>query len=238
MTDIVILKNVWKVYKIGETEIQALKDINLRIKEGEMIGIFGPSGSGKSSLVHIIGCMDKPTKGEVYLFGKNVLTLKDRELAELRKKYIGFVFQMFYLFPNMTALENVEIPMILAGVPKKKRVERAKELLKAVNLLEKANSLPSQLSGGEQQRVAIARALANDPRIILADEPTGSLDVKSSDMVMDLFKKLNKEYGKTIIIVTHDIKIAENVDRIIVIKKGSIAADNISIDEALEILRK
>jgi len=236
--DIVVLKNVWKIYKIGETEVYALRDVNLRIKEGEMVGILGPSGSGKSSLVHIIGCMDKPTKGEVYLFGKNVLTLKDKELAELRKKYIGFVFQMFYLFPNMTALENVEIPMIFAGIPKKKRVERAKELLKAVDLLEKANNLPSQLSGGEQQRVAIARALANDPKIILADEPTGALDVRSSEIVMNLFKKLNKEYGKTIIIVTHDIKVAENVDRIIVIKKGSIVADNVSIDEALEILKK
>jgi len=236
--DIVVLKNVWKVYKIGETEVYALRDVNLRIKEGEIVGILGPSGSGKSTLVHIIGCMDRPTKGEVYLFGKNILNLNDRELAELRNKYIGFVFQMFYLFPNMTALENVEIPMIFAGVPKKKRVERAKELLKAVNLLERADNLPSQLSGGEQQRVAIARALANDPKIILADEPTGSLDVKSSEIIINLFKKLNKEYGKTIIIVTHDIKVAENVDRIIVIKKGSIVADNVSIDEALEILKK
>jgi len=236
--DIVVLKNVWKVYKIGETEICALRDVNLRIKEGEMVGILGPSGSGKSTLVHIIGCMDKPTKGEVYLFGKNILTLKDRELAELRKRYIGFVFQMFYLFPNMTALENIEIPMIFAGIPKKKRIEKAKELLKAVNLLDKADNLPSQLSGGEQQRVAIARALANDPKIILADEPTGSLDVKSSEMVINLFKKLNKEYGKTVIIVTHDIKVAKNVDRIIVIKKGSIVADNVSIDEALEILKE
>jgi len=236
--DAVVLKNVWKVYKIGETEIYALRDVNLRIKEGEMVGILGPSGSGKSTLVHIIGCMDKPTKGEVYLFGKNILTLKDKELAELRKKYIGFVFQMFYLFPNMTALENIEIPMIFAGVPKKKRIERAKELLKAVNLLEKANNLPSQLSGGEQQRVAIARALANDPKIILADEPTGALDIRSSEIVIELFKKLNREYGKTVIIVTHDIKIAKNIDRIIVIKKGSIVADNVSIDEALEILKE
>jgi len=236
--DAIILKNVWKVYKIGETEIYALRDVNLRIKEGEMVGILGPSGSGKSTLVHIIGCMDKPTKGEVYLFGKNILSLKDKDLAELRKKYIGFVFQMFYLFPNMTALENVEIPMIFAGVPKKKRIEKAKELLKAVNLLEKANNLPSQLSGGEQQRVAIARALANDPKIILADEPTGDLDIKSSEIIINLFKKLNKEYGKTVVIVTHDIKIAKNVDRIIVIKKGSIVADNVSIDEALEILKE
>jgi len=236
--DAVVLKNVWKVYKIGGTEIYALRDVNLRIKEGEMVGILGPSGSGKSTLVHIIGCMDKPTKGEVYLFGKNILKLNDRELAELRKKYIGFVFQMFYLFPNMTALENVELPMIFAGIPKKKRIEKAKELLKTVDLLEKANSLPSQLSGGEQQRVAIARALANDPKIILADEPTGNLDIKSSEIVINLFKKLNKEYGKTIIIVTHDIKVAESVDRIIVIKKGSIVADNVSIDEALEILKK
>jgi len=236
--DVVVLKNVWKVYKIGETEVYALRDVNLRIKEGEMVGVLGPSGSGKSTLVHIIGCMDRPTKGEVYLFGKNTLALNDGELAELRKKYIGFVFQMFYLFPNMTALENVELPMIFADIPKKKRIERAKELLKTVGLLENANSLPQQLSGGEQQRVAIARALANDPKIILADEPTGNLDVKSSEMVINLFKKLNKEYGKTVVIVTHDIKVAENVDRIIVIKKGSIVADNVSIDEALEILKK
>lgn len=236
--DAIVLKNVWKVYKIGGTETYALKDVNLRIKEGEMVGILGPSGSGKSTLVHIIGCMDRPTKGEVYLFGKNILNLKDKELAELRKKYIGFVFQMFYLFPNMTALENVEIPMILAGIPKSIRTEKAMKLLEEVKLLEKAKNLPSQLSGGEQQRIAIARALANDPKIILADEPTGNLDVKSSSIVIELFKKLNREYGKTIVIVTHDIKIAENVDRIIVIKKGSIVANEVSIDEALEILKK
>ncbi len=238
MQYIISLENVWKIYNLDGYKTYALKNINLKIKKGELVTILGPSGSGKSTLVHIIGCLDKPSKGKVYIFEKDISKLKESELAEMRKKKIGFVFQQFYLFPNLTALENVELPMIFAGIPKKDRIERAKVLLKEVGLLEKANHYPSKLSGGEQQRVAIARALANNPEIILADEPTGSLDVKSSEKVIQLFKILNEKYKKTVIIVTHDIKIAEYSKRIIVLKKGSIVADGVSIDEALELLKK
>ena len=234
---IVRLENVWKVYKLGKTKVIALKDVSLRIKEGEFVSIMGPSGSGKSTLLHLIGCLDKPTKGKVYIFGKDISKLNDNQLAKIRNKRIGFVFQMFYLIPTLTAIENVELPMIFAGIPKKKRIKRAKELLEWVGLGDRLYHKPSELSGGQQQRVAIARALANDPDLILADEPTGALDVESAKIVMNLFKKLHRD-GKTIIVVTHDPKVASYAERIIVIKGGRIIADGISIDEAVELLKK
>ncbi len=234
---IVRLENVWKVYNLGKTKVVALKEVSLKIREGEFVSIMGPSGSGKSTLLHLIGCLDKPTKGKVYIFGKDISKLNDNQLAKIRNKKIGFVFQMFYLIPTLTAIENVELPMVFAGVPKKKRVKRAKRLLEWVSLGDRLYHKPSELSGGQQQRVAIARALANDPDLILADEPTGALDVESAKTVMDLFKKLHRD-GKTIIIVTHDPKVASYAERIIVIKGGKIIANGISIDEAVELLKK
>jgi len=231
------LKRVYKIYKLGDSYIYALKNINLHISKGEFVAVMGPSGSGKSTLLHLIGCLDKPTKGDVIIMGKNTREMNDNELAELRKNKIGFVFQQYYLFPNLTAMENVEIPMIFSNISINKRREKAMELLKKVGLEHRAHHLPSKLSGGEQQRVAIARALANNPDIILADEPTGSLDAKSAEIVMDILKNLNEE-GKTIIVVTHDPKVASYAERIILLLNGKIIADGISIDEALKLLKR
>ena len=231
------LKRVYKIYKLGDSYIYALKNINLHISKGEFVAVMGPSGSGKSTLLHLIGCLDKPTKGDVIIMGKNTREMNDNELAELRKNKIGFVFQQYYLFPNLTAMENVEIPMIFSNISINKRREKAMELLKKVGLEHRAHHLPSKLSGGEQQRVAIARALANNPDIILADEPTGSLDAKSAEIVMDILKNLNEE-GKTIIVVTHDPKVVSYAERIILLLNGKIIADGISIDEALKLLKR
>ena len=231
------LRGVFKIYKVGDNYVYALKNINLFISKGEFVAIMGPSGSGKSTLLHLIGCLDIPTKGDVIIIGKNTRKMSDNELAELRKNTIGFVFQQYYLFPNLTAIENVEIPMIFNNISINKRREKAMELLKKVGLEHRAHHLPSKLSGGEQQRVAIARALANNPEIILADEPTGALDTKSADIVMNILSKLNDE-GKTVIVVTHDPKVASYADRIIVILNGEIIADGVSVDEALKLLKR
>ncbi len=210
--------DVWKEY--ASAKVKALRGINLEIKKGERIAIVGPSGSGKSTLMHIIGCLDKPTKGKVYVNGVDVSTLNENELAKIRGSTIGFVFQFFYLVPYLNALENVMLPMLLTkGKADKKR---ALELLKKVEMEHRAKHLPSQLSGGERQRVAIARALANNPEIILADEPTGNLDTKRSKEIMDLLVRLNKEEGKTIVMVTHDLEMARKMKRILYIKDGKI----------------
>ncbi len=235
---VIEFKDVVKSYKIGNSKLVALKNVNLRIDKGEFVAIMGPSGSGKSTFLHLAGCLDKSDSGEVRVFGKNIRKLSDNKLAELRGKKIGFVFQLYYLIPTLTALENVELPMIFRGIPKKKRIKRAKELLDLVGLGDRLYHRPSELSGGQQQRVAIARALANDPDLILADEPTGALDAESAKIVMDLFTRLNREYGKTVVIVTHDIRIGKYVDRIVVLKNGEIVADGVSVEEALEILKK
>jgi len=232
--NIIELRNVWKIYKIGKENFPALKDASLKIKENEFVCIMGPSGSGKSTLLYLIGCLDKPSKGDVYVFGKNTKKLSEKELAEIRNKRIGFVFQTYYLFPNLTVLENVEIPMILGG---RKNRKRALELLEKVGLKGKENKKPNELSGGEQQRVCIARALANDPDLILADEPTANLDIESAKNVLEILRNLWKE-GKTIVIVTHDLRIAEYAERIVVLKDGRILNDNATLEEAVELLKK
>ncbi len=214
------LKNVSKVYSNRSVPVYALRNVNLKIKKGENIAIIGPSGSGKSTLLHILGCLDRPTKGKVFIDGKDVSNLNDNQLAFIRRKRIGFVFQFFNLIPSFTALKNVELPMIFSK--RKDREERAKKLLKLVGLEKRMGHYPSQLSGGEAQRVAIARALANDPEILLADEPTGNLDTKSGKDIMKLLSNLNKKYKLTLVIVTHDIFIAKHAKRIIYLRDGKI----------------
>lgn len=218
---LVKLSKVNKVYKTGDVAFQALKNINLEINKGEFTAIIGASGSGKSTLMNIIGLLDKPTNGSFELDGINTAHLKENNLAGIRNKKIGFVFQSFNLLPRTSALDNVAIPLIYAGMPENIRKEKAKEVLNRVGLSDKLYSHPNQLSGGQQQRVAIARALINEPEIILADEPTGNLDSKSGIEIMNIFKKLNQE-GKTIIMITHEANIAKNAKRIIRIKDGEI----------------
>ncbi len=214
-------EKVSKVYDLGKVKVNALKNVSLKIKNKEFLSIMGPSGSGKSTLLHLIGCLDKPTSGTIKIDGKDVSKLNENELASIRRNKIGFVFQFFYLVPRLTALENVELPMIFANVNKKERKKRALELLKEVGLEKRANHKPNELSGGERQRVAIARALVNNPKIILADEPTGNLDSKTGKEIMELLRRLNKE-GKTIVVVTHDKNIAKYGNRTIYIKDGKI----------------
>ncbi|MEM3417716.1 MAG: ABC transporter ATP-binding protein [Candidatus Nanoarchaeia archaeon] len=221
---IVELENVTKIYRLGEVQIKALNGINLEIKKGEFVSIMGPSGSGKSTMLHIIGCLDTPTSGKVLINGKDVSKLSDDELAEIRNKEIGFVFQFYYLQENLTSIENVELPMIFAGVNENERKRRALDLLRTVGLEKRVNSYPRQLSGGERQRVAIARALANNPSLVLADEPTGNLDSKSGEEIMTLFKRLNS-LGNTIVVITHDKTIASHTPRIIKLKDGKIVGE-------------
>ena len=216
------VKDVKKIYNQGKpNELIVLKDIDLKIKKGEMVAVFGPSGSGKSTLLHIIGCLDRPTSGKVYVEGKDVSGLSEDELALIRREKIGFVFQQFNLISALTALENVELPMRVFGINKEKSRKKAIELLKSVELGERLNHFPRQLSGGEMQRVAIARALANEPDVILADEPTGNLDSKTGKEIVNLMIKLNKD-GYTFVIVTHDVTIAKHATRKINIKDGKI----------------
>lgn len=216
---IVKLRNVSKVYELGKTEVRALRGSSLSVEKGEFVAIMGPSGSGKSTLMNIAGALDIPTSGHVEVSGKEISKLSERELALFRSKKVGFIFQTFNLMSTMTALGNVILPMMIRGVDEKERSKRAMKLLEEVGLGDRANHLPSELSGGEKQRVAIARALANDPDIILADEPTGEIDSKTGKKIMELLKKLNRK-GKTIIMVTHDPIDAEYADRIIKIKDG------------------
>lgn len=221
---VVKLENVKKIYKLGETEINALNGVSLEIKKNEFVSIMGPSGCGKSTMLHIIGCLDVPTSGKLMINNKDISKLSDDELAEIRNKEIGFVFQFYYLQENLTSIENVELPMIFAGMNEDERKKRAVELLKIVGLEKRMYSYPRQLSGGERQRIAIARALANNPSLILADEPTGNLDSKSGEEIMKLFKKLNS-LGNTIVVVTHDKVIASHTSRIIKLKDGKIIGE-------------
>ena len=216
------LENVHKIYKLGKAKVVALRGINLKIESGDYISIMGPSGSGKSTLMNIIGGLDRPTKGRVYIDGRDISRLSDRELAKIRLKKIGFVFQQFNLIPTLTALENVALPMWFAGVNRRKRIKRAKELLRMVGLEGREHHKPKELSGGEQQRVAIARALANNPEVILADEPTGNLDTKTGRKIIEILEKLNKEEGKTLVIVTHDPEIGKRAKRQLKIRDGII----------------
>jgi len=224
MSALVQVKNLVKTYKMGEVEVQAVRGINLDIEKANFTSIVGPSGCGKSTLMHILGCLDRPTSGKVYLEGTDISTLSDDELAYIRSRKIGFVFQTFNLLPKISAVENVELPLAYSGVPQSERRKKAMSLLEKVDLADRAEHTPPELSGGQRQRVAIARALVNDPSIILADEPTGNLDSKSGEDVMSLFKQLDSE-GVTIIMVTHNPDLARRCERSIHLKDGQIISD-------------
>lgn len=215
------LEGVTKSYKNGKETMDVLKGINLEISQGDFVAIMGPSGSGKSTLMNIIGCLDRPTSGAYYFEGKDISSLNDHELANIRNKKIGFVFQQFHLLPRLNALKNVELPMIYAGISKKQRDELAKQALIKVGLGDRIRHMPNELSGGQKQRVAIARAIVNNPKLILADEPTGALDTKTSEAIMEQFTMLNKE-GTTIIVVTHEHEVAQFAKRTIVVRDGEI----------------
>ena len=215
------MTDIHKVYPLGDEELHVLKDINLHIEQGEYLSILGPSGSGKSTLMNIIGCLDTPTKGSYILHGRQVDDMNEKELARLRSKEIGFVFQNSQLLPRLTAQQNVELPLIYADVSTKERKRRAKEMLERVGLSDRMGHYPNQLSGGQQQRVAIARALVGNPSILLADEPTGALDQKTGKQVMQLFQSLNDE-GRTVIMITHDMNVAANARRTVHIIDGEL----------------
>uniref|UniRef100_A0A7V0Z7Z8 ABC transporter ATP-binding protein n=1 Tax=candidate division WOR-3 bacterium TaxID=2052148 RepID=A0A7V0Z7Z8_UNCW3 len=213
--------DIYKKYSLGKVEVEALRGVSLEIEKGEYISIMGPSGSGKSTLMHILGCLDTPTKGEYYLEDKRVSDYTDMELARIRNQFIGFVFQNFNLLTRLSALDNVALPLIYAGVSKRERIERAREILTRVGLKDRLNHRPNELSGGECQRVAVARALINNPKIIFADEPTGNLDTKTGREIMELFDELHRE-GNTIVLVTHDPNIAVYAKRIIKLMDGRV----------------
>ncbi|WP_071395220.1 ABC transporter ATP-binding protein [Bacillus tuaregi] len=219
------LEGITKSYPIGKEKIEVLKSIDLSIEEGEFVAIIGPSGSGKSTLMNIIGCLDQPTSGTYLLGGEDVSHYNDTELAKVRNSSIGFVFQQFQLLPRLNAQQNVELPLIYSGATKKDRLKRAAEALKKVGLSDRMGHLPNELSGGQKQRVAIARAIVNAPKLILADEPTGALDTKTSIQIMEEFTRLNEE-GTTIVIVTHEPEIAQYANRTIMVRDGSIVAYN------------
>ncbi|MFS0557344.1 ABC transporter ATP-binding protein [Brevibacillus sp. 179-C9.3 HS] len=226
MKPVIQIEELRKQYVIGDQEIYALRGVSLSIEEGDFVAIMGPSGSGKSSMMNVIGCLDKPTSGEFYLDGYPVSQAHDDELAVIRNQKIGFVFQNFNLLPRTTAVENVELPLLYGGTPARERREKAIKALSSVGLAERLNNKSNELSGGQQQRVSIARALVNDPVILLADEPTGALDTKTSEEIMGIFQELN-DAGKTVILVTHEPDIAEYAKRIVRFRDGQIIADEV-----------
>jgi putative ABC transport system ATP-binding protein len=221
---IICTEDLWKTYQMGAEQVHALRGVNLRINRGEYVAIMGPSGSGKSTLMNLIGCLDTPTRGRYWLNGNLVSELDDDELARIRNKEIGFVFQTFNLLARATALHNVELPLIYSGTPADERIARAKGALQAVDLGERMNHKPNELSGGQRQRVAIARALVNNPSIILADEPTGNLDSQTGNEIMKLLEELHRR-GNTIVLVTHEADIAEHAWRVVHIRDGVVASD-------------
>ncbi|MBR9692947.1 ABC transporter ATP-binding protein [Candidatus Woesearchaeota archaeon] len=216
------LKDVWKTYTMGENKVHALRGLNLEVAEGEFLSIMGPSGSGKSTAMNMIGCLDIPSKGSISLDGTDIASLAESDLAQIRGQRIGFIFQKFNLINTLTAKENIMLPMVFQGYPENKRHEQAERLLRLVDLHDRMDHRPNELSGGQQQRVAIARALAVSPQVILADEPTGNLDSKSGGSVIDFLKKLHKEKGTTIVMVTHDANVAKHADRREYLKDGQI----------------
>src|SRR3989338_910529 len=230
---VIKLENVWKIYKMGDVEVNALQGLSLEVNEGEFLAIMGPSGSGKSTAVNMIGCLDVPTKGKIWLDSHDISRLSESELAQIRGRKIGFIFQQFNLVQTLTAIENVMLPMIFQGVPESARMKKANELLELVELGDRINHRPSELSGGQQQRVAIARSLSNDPEVILADEPTGNLDSKTGANVLDFLEKLHRKERKTIIMVTHDQNLAKVAERAEFLKDGKIVKSikNLRSDE-------
>jgi putative ABC transport system ATP-binding protein len=222
VTALLEAKDLKKNYRMGKVLVPALQGITFDVADGEFLAVFGPSGSGKSTLLHVLGGLDRPDEGEVFVDGVGFSTLNDNALAEVRLRKIGFVFQFFNLLPRLTALRNVELPLTLADLPEKESIKKAEEMLKLVGLEDRMSHRPSEMSGGEQQRIAIARALINDPKIVLADEPTGNLDTSTGGEIVQLMKRLNEEKGQTFVVVTHDPAIAETVDRIIYLKDGGI----------------
>lgn len=233
-SEVIRIHDLHKVYKMGDIEVEALRGINLTIHRGEFIAVTGASGSGKSTFMNILGCLDRPTSGEYFLEGQDVSALSSDEWAHIRNRKIGFVFQGFNLLHRTSAVENVELPMMYNGLQAKERHQRALEVLKLVGLAERGHHLPNQLSGGQQQRVAIARALVNRPALILADEPTGNLDTRTSVEIMELFQNLNRKEGITVVLVTHEPDIAEYAERQIVFRDGLIIADNAKRQRAAE----
>ena len=227
MNEIIVVKNIEKAYKIGKEVIYALRDVSLTVNKNEYVALMGPSGSGKSTLMNMLGCLDSPTNGEYILNGKSVAKMSDSELAEVRNKEIGFVFQTFNLLPRSTTLENVALPLVYAGMAKAERDKRAKEVLEQVGLGNRMTHKPNELSGGQRQRVAIARALVNNPAIILADEPTGNLDSKTSIEIMGLLEEIHN-HGNTIILVTHEEDIAMHAHRIVRLRDGLVESDTVN----------
>ena len=225
MTNVIETIDLVKEYPQGNQPLRVLNNVSLRIQRGEFMAIMGPSGSGKSTLLNMLGALDRPTSGKIFINGIDISTLNDNKLADLRSKEIGFIFQQFNLIQRMDALHNVELPLSISGVPSKKRLERAKKLLESMDLGERVDHRPNQLSGGEQQRVAIARALANDPQLFLCDEITGNLDSKTGQEIMALLRKLNQEEGKTFVLITHDPNVAQTTDRLVEIRDGEIAGE-------------
>jgi len=223
---VIKIQDVWKTYKLGQVDLTVLKGISFGIVKGSFVAIMGPSGSGKSTLLHIVGALDVPSKGKVFLDGEDVSKFSEDKLAKARGQKIGFVFQQFNLLHNLTALENVTLPMVFQAMPDKERVKRAKKLLADLGLEKRFNHKPNELSGGERQRIAIARALANDPEIIVADEPTGNLDSATGKKIMDILIDLHKNQGKTIIVVTHDPNIADYTEETINIKDGQLVKNH------------
>jgi putative ABC transport system ATP-binding protein len=224
--EVVKIDNATRVYKVGTVETRALRGVNLSIENGEFTALVGPSGSGKTTLLQLIGCLDQPTSGSVWVDGKDVTRLNRNQRADMRRGHIGFIFQFFALIPTLTAYENVEMPLLLNGHSPKERRERVMELLKAVDLTERAKNRPDQLSGGQQQRVAVARALATKPSLILADEPTANLDTENGKQVMELMERLNKSTGVTFVFATHDPRVLKYAHRVVTLRDGLIVENN------------